>query len=109
MEDAKPMRTPMHASNPLSKDELGKPIDQMIYRGMIGSLLYQTTCRPDIMYSLCVYARFQFDPHESHLKVIKRILHYLVGTANQSLLYKKNQDFKLVGCCDANYAKDIVE
>jgi len=49
MEDAKPMKTPMHASNPLSKDELGKPVDQTIYRSMIGSLLYVTSSGPDIM------------------------------------------------------------
>lgn len=58
MEDAKQMKTPMHASNPLSKDESGKPVDQMIYRGMIGSFLYLTANRPDIMHSICLCARF---------------------------------------------------
>ena len=55
MERAKPMKTPMHASNPLSRDESGKPIDYMIYGGMIGSILYMF-----IAYSVCLCARFQF-------------------------------------------------
>ena len=109
MEDAKPMKNLMHASNPLSKDELSKPIDQKIYIGMIGSLLYLIASRPDILYDVCLCARFQSNPRESHLKVVKRISRYLVGTTNQSLFYKKNHDFRIVGYCDANYARDKVE
>ena len=97
MEDAKPMKTPMHASNPLSKEESSKLVQQTIYRGMIRSLLYLTACRLDIMHRVCLGARFQFDPCELHLKVVKRILCYLLGTSNQCLFYKKNQDFRLVG------------
>jgi len=74
MEGAKLMKTHMHASNPLSKNESSKPIDQTIYRGMIGSLMYLTTSRPNIMYNVCRCARFQSDPRESHPKVVKRIL-----------------------------------
>ena len=50
------MKTPMHASNPLSKDKLGKSIDHMICRGMVGLLLYLTTNIPNIMYSICLRA-----------------------------------------------------
>jgi len=52
MEGVKPMKTPIHASNPLSKDELGKPVDQMIYKGMICSLLYLIASKPDTMYNV---------------------------------------------------------
>ena len=76
---------------------------------MIGSLLYLTFSRPDIMHSICLCARFQSDPCESHLKAVKRIFRYLVGTTNLSLFYKKNQDFRLVGYYDADYAEDRVE
>ena len=72
---------------------------------MIGSLLYLIASRPDIMYNVCLCARFQFDPRVSHLKAVKRILPYLVGTTNQSFFYKKNQDFMLIWYCDANYAR----
>ena len=99
----------MHASNLLSKGELGKLVDQVIYRDVIGSLLYLTSNRPNIVCIVCLCARFQFDPRESHLKIVKRILHYVVGTTNQCQLYKKNQDFKLVGYCDANFVRDRLE
>ena len=59
MEEAKLMKAPIHASNPLSKDESGKPVDQNIYRGMIGSLQYLTATRYDIMCSIYMCARFQ--------------------------------------------------
>ena len=51
MEEAKTMKTPMSSSK-LDKDEKGKSIDSTMYRDMIGSLLYLTASRPDIMYSV---------------------------------------------------------
>ena len=71
MEEAKTIKTPMRSSIKLDKDEKGKPIDSTMYRGMIGSLLYLTANRPDIMYSVCLCARFQSCLKESHLSVIK--------------------------------------
>ena len=104
------MKTPMHSSGAsLCKDESSKHVDSTVYRGMIGSLLYLTASRPDIMYSVCLCARFQSDLRDSHLQAVKRILTYLVGTTNLSLFYKKNQDFRLSGFCDADYARDRVE
>ena len=70
----------MSTSCYLDKDDSGKQVDQTMFRGMIGSLLYLTASRPDIMHSVCVCARFQANPKESHLTTIKRILKYLRGT-----------------------------
>ena len=64
----------------LDKDEKDKKVDQKLYRGIIGSLLYLTASKPDIMFSVCMCARFQSEPKKSHLAVIKRILKYLIGT-----------------------------
>ena len=61
----------------LSKDEHGLSIDQKLYRGMIDSLLYLTASRPDILFSICMYARFQVEPKKSYLNSIKRIFKYL--------------------------------
>ena len=66
MEDAKPVSTPMSTSTKLDGDEKGKSIDTKHYRSMIGSLLYLTASRPDIMFSVCLCARFQSNPKESH-------------------------------------------
>jgi len=76
---------------------------------MIGSLLYLTASRPNILFSVCLCARFQSDPRESHLTTVKRIFRYLKGTTNLGLLYKKSLDYKLVGLCDADYAGDRME
>ncbi|GKA20581.1 hypothetical protein Tco_0700570 [Tanacetum coccineum] len=56
---------------------------------MIGSLLYLTTSRPDIMFSVCLCARFQEAPKTSHLEAVKRIFRYIKGTAHLGLWYPK--------------------
>ncbi|KAK2367888.1 putative mitochondrial protein [Trifolium repens] len=109
LEDCKPMTTPMHPTSSLNKEEIGSKVDQKLYRGMIGSLLYLTASRPDILYSVCLCARFQSDPREPHLTAVKRIFRYLKGTTSLGLLYKKSFDCKLVGFCDADYAGDKIE
>ncbi|KAK2396140.1 hypothetical protein QL285_057811 [Trifolium repens] len=109
LEDCKPMTTPMHSSCSLNKEEVGGIVNLKLYRGMIGSLLYLTTSRPDILYNVCLCARFQSDPREPHLIVVKRIFRYLKGTASLGLLYKKSLDYKLVGFCDADYVGDKIE
>ena len=73
-------------------------------RGIIGSLLYLTVSRPDIMFSVCMCARFQADPGESHLNAAKRILKYLKGTQNVGLWYPKDSPFELIGYSDADFA-----
>ena len=88
----------------LDKDESGKNIDQTLYRGMIGSLLYITASRPDIMFSVCVCARFKSNPKESHLKAVKRIFRYLKHTSNFGLFYPKSSTFDLVSYSDADFA-----
>jgi hypothetical protein len=78
MVDAKPIKTPMALNGHLDLDEEGKSVDQKVYHSMIGSLLYLSASRPDIMLSVCLRARFQANPKEYHLIAIKRILRYLV-------------------------------
>jgi len=103
------MNTPLHPTCTLSKEDIGTKVDQKLFRGMIGSLLYLTASRPDILFSVCLYARFQSDPRESHLTAVKRIFRYLKRTADLGLLYKKSLDYKLVGFCDVDYAGDKIE
>ena len=78
LEEVKAKNTPMGSSIKLDMDEKGKSVDQTKYRGMIGSLLYLTASRPDIMYSVCLCAIFQAYPKESHLNAVKRIFGCLV-------------------------------
>ncbi|XP_045809814.1 uncharacterized protein LOC123904167 [Trifolium pratense] len=109
MNEAKIMSTPMHPSTSLDKDEKGKNVSEKEYRGMIGSLLYLTASRPDIVFSVGLCARFQTSPKESHLTAVKRIFRYLVGTPDVGLWYQKKSHFELRAFCDADYAGDKVE
>ncbi|GAU26014.1 hypothetical protein TSUD_64020 [Trifolium subterraneum] len=109
MNEAKIMSTPMHPSTSLDKDEKGKDVSEKEYRGMIGSLLYLTASRPDIVFAVGLCARFQTSPKESHLIAVKRIFRYLVGTPDIGLWYKKGSHFDLQAYCDADYAGDKIE
>ncbi|GJR08720.1 retrovirus-related pol polyprotein from transposon TNT 1-94 [Tanacetum coccineum] len=73
LEDYKPMKTPMSSDTKLTKDEECDSVDSTKYRSMISRLLYLTASRPDIMFSVCLCARFQEAPKTSHLEAVKRI------------------------------------
>ena len=79
-EDVREIGIPMSPITKLDNDEKGKDVNQKLYRGMIGSLLYLTASRPNIMFCVCLCARFQACPKESHLIALKRIFIYLFGT-----------------------------
>ncbi|GJU57703.1 retrovirus-related pol polyprotein from transposon TNT 1-94 [Tanacetum coccineum] len=109
LEDSKPMKTPMSSDTKLTKDEECKLVDSTEYRGMIGSLLYLTASRSDIMFSVCLCARFQEDPKTSHLEAVKRIFHYIKGTMHLGLWYPKGTDIETVLYSDYDHAKDYVD
>ena len=104
MDECKPIKTPMPSNGHLDLDEGGKTVDQTLYRSMIGSLLYLTASRPDIMFSVCMCARFQASPKETHLIAVKRILRYLKHTPSIGLWYPKGAIFELIGYSDSDYA-----
>ena len=79
------VKTPMTPNIPLHADLSGKSMDQTSYRAIIGSLLFLTASRPDIMYFTCICARYQANTKESHLVAAKRILRYLKGTLSLGL------------------------
>ena len=71
---------------------------------MIGSLMYLTASRPDIMFSVCLLAQYQAAPKESHLIAVKRILRYLKGCPDLGLWYPKDSDLDLMGFSDSDHA-----
>ena len=87
----------------LDKDEEGHSINQKLYRGMIGSLLYLTTSWPGILFSIYICARFQVNLKESHILAMKRIIRYLKGTSNLGLWYSKDSSLDLIDFSDADY------
>nr|GEY72975.1 hypothetical protein [Tanacetum cinerariifolium] len=87
----------------LGKDGTGKDVDLHLYRSMIGSLMYLTASRPDIMFAVCAYARHQVTHKECHLHAVKRIFRYLKGHPKLGLWYPKESPFDLVAYSDSNY------
>ncbi|GJS62426.1 putative ribonuclease H-like domain-containing protein [Tanacetum coccineum] len=95
--------TPIESNKPLVKDEAGEGVDVHVYRSMIGSLVYLTALRPDIMFVVCVYARFQVTPKASHLNAVKRIFRYLKHQPKLGLWYPRDSPFELEAISDSDY------
>ncbi|GJY66599.1 hypothetical protein Tco_0468837 [Tanacetum coccineum] len=109
LEDSKPMKTFMSFDTKLTKDEECESVDSIMYRGMIGSLLYLTASRPNIMFSVCLCARFQEAPKTSHLKVVKRIFQYIKGTTHLGLWYPKGTSIETTVYADSDNVGDYVD
>ncbi|GJV83743.1 hypothetical protein Tco_1523641 [Tanacetum coccineum] len=91
------------------EDEGVESVDSTKYRGMIGSLLYLMASRPDIMFSVCLCARFQEAPKTSHLEAVKRIFRYIKGTTHLGLWYPKGTGIETVVYADFDHAGDYVD
>nr|GEU50901.1 hypothetical protein [Tanacetum cinerariifolium] len=96
--------TPMVEQAKLKLDLVRKPADHTDYRSMIGSLMYVTSSRPNIMFATCMCARYQANPNEHHVLAVKRIFRYLKGTINLGLWYPKDFGFDLTAYSDADHA-----
>ncbi|GJU24097.1 putative ribonuclease H-like domain-containing protein [Tanacetum coccineum] len=97
--------TPIETQKPLLKDEDGEEVDVHMYRSMIGSSMYLTSSRHNIMFVVCACARYQVNPKVSHLHVLKRIFRYLKGQLELGLWYPKDSPFDLVAYTDSDYAR----
>ncbi|GJR24587.1 putative ribonuclease H-like domain-containing protein [Tanacetum coccineum] len=95
--------TPMETKVALTKDEEAVDVDVHLYRSMIGSLMYLTASRPDIMFVVCACSRFQVTPKTSHLNAVKRIFKYLKGKPNLGLWYPRESPFDLEAFSDSDY------
>nr|GEV85420.1 ribonuclease H-like domain-containing protein [Tanacetum cinerariifolium] len=102
--DEKSASTPIDTEKPLLKDLDGEDVDVHTYRSMIGSLMYLTSSRPDIMFAVYACAHFQVTPKASHLHAVKRIFRYLKGKPHLGLWYPKDSPFDLVAYSDSDYA-----
>ncbi|KAI3735537.1 hypothetical protein L6452_15038 [Arctium lappa] len=104
LNDSTSMKTPIATGVKLDSDLSGKSVDVKTYRGMIGSLLYLTASRPDIMFATCLCARYQANPKESYLSAVKRIFRYLRGSPSLGPWYPKLSSFDLTAYTDADHA-----
>lgn len=97
MKDAKLIDTPMPTNGNLERNKNAKDFNVKKYISMIGSLLYLTASRPNIMFSVCICVCYQSTPKESNLKAVKLILRYIHGTYKYEIWYSKGSDYNLVG------------
>ncbi|GJZ00579.1 putative ribonuclease H-like domain-containing protein, partial [Tanacetum coccineum] len=97
--------TPIETQKPLVKDEEASDVDVHLYRSMIGSLMYLTASRLDIMFAVCVCSRFQVNPKTFHLSSVKRIFRYLKGKSKLGLWYPRVSSFDLEAYSDSDYAE----
>ncbi|GKB84157.1 retrovirus-related pol polyprotein from transposon TNT 1-94 [Tanacetum coccineum] len=96
--------TPMVEKNKMDEDLQGTAVDATLYRGMIGSLIYLTSSRPNLIYAVCLCDRYQGKPTEKHLNVVKWIFRYLKGTIYIGLWYSKDTGMSLIAYSDADHA-----
>ncbi|GJX74073.1 hypothetical protein Tco_0312668 [Tanacetum coccineum] len=102
------LQTPVDTTNvdrlKLDEDLIGIPVDQTRLRGMVGSLMYLTASRPDLVFVVCMCARYQAKPTKKHLEAIKRVFRYLRGTIHMGLWYPKDNAMALIAYADADHA-----
>jgi len=103
-ESCEPVDTPMKEKSKLDEDLNCVPTDPTQYRGMIGTLLYLTSSRPDLQFAICMCARYQAKPTVKHLLAVKRIFRYLRGTVHRGLWYPKDSSIALTAYADADHA-----
>ncbi|GJV39301.1 retrovirus-related pol polyprotein from transposon TNT 1-94 [Tanacetum coccineum] len=104
MESCDLVDTPMVKKSKLDEDTQGKAVDPTHYRGIVGTLTYLTSSRPDMVYVVCMCARYQARPTEKILHAVKRIFRYLRGTVNRGLWYSKDSAIVTIAFADADHA-----
>ncbi|KAM0037429.1 putative RNA-directed DNA polymerase [Helianthus debilis subsp. tardiflorus] len=107
MSQCNTVSTPMEYGLKLSKEDPEEFIDESMYRSLVGSLMYLTNTRPDIMFAVSKVSRFMEAPKRSHWEVAKRILKYVKGTLDQGVIYSKGGKQKLIGFSDSDYAGNV--
>ena len=107
LDSQKHASTLMSSSTKLNVDSSGVEVSPTLYRSIIGSLLYLTANRPDIAFSVGVYARYQAAPKESHLTAVKRIIRYINGTPDYGLWHSKDSNACIAGYSDADWASSM--
>nr|GFB40693.1 retrovirus-related Pol polyprotein from transposon TNT 1-94 [Tanacetum cinerariifolium] len=104
MDSCDPVDTPMVDRLKLDEDPFRIPVDHTRFCSMVGSLMYLTASRPDLVFALCMCARYQASPTKKHLEAIKRVFRYLIRTINWGLWYPKDTVMALTAYADADHA-----
>ncbi|CAL8078783.1 unnamed protein product, partial [Prunus armeniaca] len=107
LSECKPVSIPLVTSEKLSKDDGSGLASEEQYRRIVGSLLYLTATRPDIMFAASLLARFMHCPTSKHLGTAKHVLRYVKGTLDYGLEYVKGKGAVLIGYCDSDWSGSV--
>ena len=108
MQNSNAVKNPMVPGTRLSKDKGRMSVDETLFKQLVGSLMYLTVTRPDLMYTVSLISRFMTNPTTAHWPAAKRVLRYVKGTTNLGILYKKGAGSpKLVSFIDSDYVGDL--
>ncbi|XP_068336434.1 uncharacterized mitochondrial protein AtMg00810-like [Pyrus communis] len=105
LKDCKSVATPLAINEKLSKTDRSEQADESLYRQIVGSLLYLTATRPNIMFAASLVARFMHGPTRKHMRTAKRVLRYIQGTLDYGISYKKGKEAMLIGYCDSDWSE----
>ncbi|KAI5311342.1 hypothetical protein L3X38_000007 [Prunus dulcis] len=104
LKDCKSVSTPLVATDKLKREDGSEAADESLFRKIVGSLLYLTATRPDIMFSASLLARFMHNPSKMHYEAAKRVLMYIQGTIDYGIEYVTGKSALLVGYCDSDWS-----
>ncbi|KAI5336535.1 hypothetical protein L3X38_015803 [Prunus dulcis] len=104
LKDCKSVVTPLVASERLCKEDGSEATNESEYRQIVGSLLYLTATRPDIMFASSLLARFMHNPTRKHMGTAKRVLRYIQGTLDYGIEFRTGKSATLIGYCDSDWA-----
>ncbi|WJZ87437.1 hypothetical protein VitviT2T_006816 [Vitis vinifera] len=107
MEKSNSVKNPIVPGDRLTKNEGRVKVDATKYKQLVGSLMYLTATRPDLMYVVCLISRFMASPTEMHLQAAKRVLKYLKGTVDLGVFYQKEGNGELMAYIDSDYTRDL--
>lgn len=106
MWDCNSVKNPIVPGTIITK-EGNRGADATVYKQLVGCLMYLTVTRPDLMFVVCLIARFMADPKEEHMLIAKRVLRYLKGTFDYGVFYGRSSNTNLLGYTDSDYARDM--
>ncbi|CAL8990976.1 unnamed protein product, partial [Prunus brigantina] len=107
LKECKSVAIPLVATEKLSKEDGSGAASEDQYRKIVGSLLYLTATRPDVMYAASLLARYMHNPTNKHYGTAKRVLRYIKGTLDYGLMYEKGKRTVLIGYCDSDWGGSL--
>lgn len=107
MLDCKMKATPMNINQKMQEDDGAQRAKPILYRSLVGGLIYLTHTRPDISFALRVVSSYASNPSIKHFGAAKRILRYIAGTLHYGIWYTKSDHFKLVGFTNSDWASSL--